>query len=385
MANIKIPLMGETIDNYDIENLIIWLRTKPRLTKDARCLEFEDKWSGVIGRKHSVFVNSGSSANLAMLYSLKLSGRMKNDIIIAPAVSWTTTVAPIIQLGMTPYLCECDKDTLGVDVEHLEKLFKQHHPSALIIVHVLGFPCKMDDIQYLCEKHDVILLEDSCESVGSKYKDTITGGFGLMSSFSTYFGHHFSTIEGGIVSTDDDDMNNILLSIRSHGWGRDWSEEYRNEQTRKHGIDDFRALYSFYYPGFNIRPTELGAVIGLGQLDKLRDMNRKRITNFYLYDTLIKEYDYKIRLGANRIVNFGYPVISDKRADIAKELGDNGVECRPLICGNIGRQPYWVERYGETRLPFADIIHNYGMYVPNNHQITEEQIAVICSIINKYL
>jgi CDP-6-deoxy-D-xylo-4-hexulose-3-dehydrase len=161
---LNIPLVRDTISKSNIDNLIDWLNTNPILTKNKLTVEFEKEWSSYLGCKYSVYVNSGSSANLAMIYSLIQSKRLKNNTVIVPAVSWTTTVTPVIQFGLQPILCECDKETLGIDIEHLEKLFIEHKPSALVLVHVLAFPCKMDEILHLCEKYDVILLEETEDS-----------------------------------------------------------------------------------------------------------------------------------------------------------------------------------------------------------------------------
>jgi len=384
LNNTKIPLVRDTINEDDISKLIDWLKTNPRLTKGNETIKVEKKWSNWLGRKYSIFLNSGSSANLAMIYVLMLSNRLKNNIVIAPSVSWTTTVSPIIQLGLKPILCECDKDTLGVDINHLEKLFKENNPSALIIVHVLAFPNKMKEIQELCNKYDVILLEDSCESVGSKYNEIKTGCFGLMSSFSTYFGHHFSSIEGGFITTNDEELYRILLSIRSHGWDRDFNENYQKDIRKKYNVSDFRALYTFYYPGFNLRSTDLQSFIASNQIDKLDDMNNKRNHNYLLYDKLIKNNYWKIKTNDNDYIsNFAYPIIHPNVNNIVHDLNNNNIECRPLVCGSIGRQPYWINEYGEVNLEFADIVHDFGMYVPNNHQMNDEEIELICKIINR--
>ena len=220
----NIKLVKDTISLENINSLIDWLRTNPQLTKGKLTKEFEKKWSDWLGVKYSVFMNSGSSANLAMFYSLILSKKLKNKKIIVPAVSWVTTVSPVIQLGLEPIMCDCDTNNLGLDIDHLKKIIKKEKPSCLILVHVLGIPNNMTEIIELCKKHDIIILEDTCESVGSKFQEKKLGSFGLMSSFSFYYGHHMSTIEGGMVSTNDDEFYEILLSIRSHGWDRDLPE-----------------------------------------------------------------------------------------------------------------------------------------------------------------
>lgn len=386
MPDYKIKLVNDTITPEDIKDLSDWLLTNPRLTKGEKTVEFENAWSKWQGRKYSVFVNSGSSANLAMIYSLMLSQRLKNKKIVVSAVSWVTTVAPVIQLGLDPIMCDADSETLGVDTYRLEEIFKEQEPAALIIVHVLGFPNKMAEITDLCEKYDVILLEDSCESVGSKYDDIKTGNFGLMASFSTYYGHHFSTIEGGLVVTDDEELYNILLSIRSHGWDRDLPESEKRKLRDTEEVTDFRALYTFYYPGFNLRSTDLQAFIGINQLKYLDDIIKIRNKNFKLYHSLVDNAYWKIEEFDNVFIsNFAYPLILSKdKFDITvKTLQENGVEIRPLVCGSIANQPFWRKLGKYSYMPFADIVHDQGLYLPNNPQITEDEIKFICNIINK--
>jgi len=858
----EIKLVRDTIDIDDINVLIEWLKTNPRLTKGKVTKDFEAKWSKWQGRKYSVYLNSGSSANLAMIYSLLQSKLLKNKNIIVPAVSWSTTVAPAIQLGMNPILCECDKDTLGIDIEYFKKLIKEYKPSVLLLVHVLAFPNKMKEIVQLCEENNIILLEDSCESIGSEYDGIKTGNFGLMSSFSLYFGHHMSvspdtpipyldnvglfnidnieniynlykdniseikvlsfdeeyctdyitpssiikhkinkkrileltlennrkveitedhsvfsydkenfkliktggnevnigdyilvpskirrprlitelnfidyckkytnkffvrnydlndidnfkfkwdtqenknkftwkkrgqlpveylnlqtsdltvaikntpkykylpakykidegfcrlvgyflaegsygksslnfsfhinekeyiedvrynikrifgldsslikdeenksgnvkiysetlkiffkeylniksgalnkqipsiiyhtndkcissfmygyfagdgtnkgknrlsvtsiskdlingisylfnmmglngsiistiptggdikgkkiknrepqysfvisniilnkngnltiskknkyslpykkltypisryskrndnlvdykcvdyiklennkelnkfidsdlmllkvknikdvvpdydyvydfsvpqlenfvggyqpiclhnsTIEGGFVCTDDFDMYRILLSIRSHGWDRDLDEGFQVEKRNEYDVTDFKSLYTFYYPGFNLRATDLQAFIGLGQIDKLEEILEKRSRNFLLYDKYIKNDYWKIKNLDNCFYsNFAYPIIHPDREEIAKYLMENGVECRPLVCGSIGKQPYWKDLYGEQSFEFADKVDEYGMYLPNHPDLAEQDIKYICDLVNE--
>jgi CDP-6-deoxy-D-xylo-4-hexulose-3-dehydrase len=259
MNNKILKLVNDTINTEDINQLIEWLKTNPKLTKGDLTVEFEKKWSEWLGVKYSVFVNSGSSANLAAIYSLIVSNKLKNNKIIVPSVSWVTTVTPAIQLGLKPILCECDKDNLGLEINHLKKIIEKHNPSCLILVHVLGIPNYIEEIKQLCDENDIFLIEDTCESVGSKYNNQKLGTFSDLSTFSFYFGHHMSTIEGGMVCTDNEELYHILLSIRSHGWDRDLPKKRQDELRSKYKIDNFRALYTFYYPGFNLRSTDLQA------------------------------------------------------------------------------------------------------------------------------
>jgi len=381
----RIPLVKDTIDKNDINELIDWLKTEPQLTKGPLVVEFEKQWSKWLGRKHSVYVNSGSSANLAAVYSLILSNKMRNKKIIVPAVSWVTTVTPAMHLGLEPIMCECDKNNLGLDITHLKQLIHIHKPSAIILVHVLGIPNHMDEIIELCKKHDILLIEDSCEAIGSKYNGKNIGTFGELSTFSFYFGHHMSTIEGGMISTDDEDLYHILLSIRSHGWDRDLPEFKQKELREKYNITDFRALYTFYYPGFNLRATDLQAFIGLSQLGKIDEIIEKRNKNFKLYQDGLKEQTWKVKEPDNSFVsNFAYPIITTNIKYLVEKLKENNIDCRPLICGSIQEHPFWYEKYSKSSLPIAENVHLYGLYVPNNHQITEEEINRIITIVNKY-
>jgi CDP-6-deoxy-D-xylo-4-hexulose-3-dehydrase len=382
MLNKPIKLVKDTITHQEIDQLCDWLKTYPQLTKGKLTEEFEQLWSDWLGVKYSVFVNSGSSANLAMLYALKVANRLKNNKIILPCVSWVTTVSPAIQFGMEPILCDTDKDGLGLDVEYFEKLCKEHNPACVMLVHVLGVPNKLNEILDICKKYDVILLEDSCESVGTLYNSKQTGTFGIMSSFSTYFGHHFSTIEGGFVCTNDFELYEILKSIRSHGWSRDLSVETKEKLQKENNIDNFRNFYTFYYPGFNLRATDVQAFLGINQLKTLNTKNQKRYNNLVLYDSLIKNNYWKLKY-EGFVSNFAYPIIHPNKNKIAQNLQNNNIECRPLICGSMSRQPFFYKQYGLKQYPFSDVVHDYGLYLPNNPDMTEEDIVYISNIVNK--
>ena len=382
----KIDLVKDTIDSDDIKKLISWLETNPRLTKGELNVKFEKEWSEWLGKKYSVFVNSGSSANLAALYSLFLSGKLRNNKIVVPAVSWVTTVTPAVQFGMEPIMCECDEDNLGLNIEHLKQIIKEHDPSSIILVHVLGFPNHMNEIVELCKEYNIRLIEDTCESIGSEYEGKKLGTFGDLSTFSFYFGHHMSTIEGGMISTDDEELYHILLSIRSHGWDRDLPKSKQIELREKYNIGDFRSLYTFYYPGFNLRATDLQAFIGLEQLKKLDLIVKNRNLNYQKYHEGIKNNEWKINPPKDSFIsNFSYPVITKNIKELVEKLTENNVECRPLICGSINEHPFWYERYGKQDLPISKKVHEYGLYLPNNHQMTVEEIDKVINIVNQYV
>jgi CDP-6-deoxy-D-xylo-4-hexulose-3-dehydrase len=380
----NISLVKDTIDLNDIEKLIEWLKTNPKLTKGDLTVNFERIWSDWLGCKYSVFLNSGSSANLAMIYSLILSGRLKNNNIVVPAVSWVTTVTPAIQLGLNPIMCDCDKENLGLVIFHLEKLIIEHKPSCLILVHVLGIPNNMKKITELCLKHNVLILEDTCESIGSTINEKKLGTLGLMSSFSFYFGHHISTIEGGMVCTNDEEIYHILLSIRSHGWDRDLPDKEKTRLRDLYKVDTFRSLYTFYYPGFNLRSTDLQAFLGIQQMNKLDNIVSVRNKNYLLYNKYIDDSLWKIKSPENSFVsNFAYPLITEKIGFVVKNLQKNNIECRPLICGSMAEQPFWINKYGYESLPNSKKVHDFGLYLPNNHQMGEKEIILISDVVNK--
>lgn len=381
-----IKLVSDTIDKEDIKKLVAWLSGDevPRLTKGELTRKFEQQWSEQLGRSYSVFVNSGSSAILLTLYSLLEGGYLKNKKVVAPGLSWATDVSSIFQIGLDPILCDCNMEDLSVDLAALEEIFKRENPSAFILVSVLGLVPDMKKIQKLCYDYQVILIEDVAESMGSQYQGKSLGTFGEASIFSLYYGHHLSTMEGGLISTDDPKLYDLLLAMRSHGWDRDLPKESQDRLRLEWKVGDFDALYTFYYPGFNLRPTDLQAFLGLNQLSKLKEFSEARRNNFILYHSLVKENQIKIgeRLG-DYVSSFAYPVVSKKREQIVKNLITAEVEVRPLIAGSIARSPFWIKKKGVLNLKNCDVINDFGFYIPNHQDLKEEQIQFICEIINE--
>jgi CDP-6-deoxy-D-xylo-4-hexulose-3-dehydrase len=380
-----IRLVQDTIDNKDIDQLIEWLKTYPRLTKGQLTIQFEEKFAKWVGSKYSVFVNSGSSANLLMIYSLIVSNKLKNNKIVVPSLAWATDLAPVMQFGLQPLLVDCNLENLSVDLKHLEEIFINEQPSALILVSVLGLSPNIDQIVKLCNKHNVILIEDNCESQGTEYKGTRLGNFGLMSSFSTFFGHTMSTIEGGLITTNDKETYDLLIQLRSHGWDRDLDKDKQLQLRQQWNVDDFSALYTFYVPGFNLRSTDLQAFIGLGQLDKVDDSIQKRNRNFNKFKEMLSgKVWFPNPLDDTFTASFCIPVIMDtveKKNKLIEALKQHNIECRPLISGSMGIQPFYKKIYGENKLPNCSTIDNRGIYVPNHPQLTEDEIELMCNLI----
>lgn len=379
-----IKLVSDTIDKDDIKALVEWLSSDetPRLTKGPLTIELERKWANKIGTKYSVFVNSGSSAILLLLSALK--DKIKNNTIIVPALSWATDVSSPIILGYETIFCDCNLEDLSCDLNQLESLFKEKHPSLLLLVSPLGLVPKMKELIDLCEKYDVILLEDVCESMGSKYNDKYLGSFGLASVFSTYFGHHISTIEGGFINTNDDKLYYSLLMMRSHGWDRDLPLDVQTNLRDLNNVDDFKSLYTFYVPGFNLRSTDFQAFIGLRAINKLDDFSNKRYENFKLYHSLIEKNEINVEINnIDFISSFAYPIVSENKEKIVKELEKNDIEIRPLIAGNMGNQPFCKHLIiNSGNLNNASLIDKKGFYVPNHQGLSYIDINKISTIIN---
>ncbi len=379
-----IKLVSDTIDKRDINRLVEWLSQDeiPRLTKGDITIEFENKWSNKIGVNYTTYVNSGSSAILLSLAALKESSKLRNNKIIVPALSWLTDVSSPIQLGMDVLLCDCNLKDLSIDIEHLKQIIIDEDPSCLILVSVLGLVPNMTEIVNICKENNIILIEDVCESMGSKFEDKYLGTFGDISLFSLYYGHHLSTIEGGLICTNDTELNDIIISMRSHGWDRDWSKDKQKEYRDKYNIDDFNSLYTFYYPGFNFRSTDLQAFIGITQVDKLDNFSINRERNFKLYNDNITINELNIKYDdKNFISNFAYPIVSKNREIIVNKLIENNIEVRPLIAGSMARKPFWKGKV--DNLPNCDIINNNGFYIPNHQNLNSNDILKICNIVNE--
>jgi CDP-6-deoxy-D-xylo-4-hexulose-3-dehydrase len=381
-----IKLVSETIDRDDINALIEWLSQDPipQLTKGPLTRELESKWAKKIGTKYSVFVNSGSSAILLLLAALKESGNLKNNKVVVPALSWATDVSSPILLDMHPIMCDCNLHDLSCDLKKLRKIFIEHNPSCFLLVSPLGLVPDMDELVKLCEEYDVLLLEDVCESMGSKYKNEYLGSFGFASMFSTYFGHHISTIEGGFINTNDEGLYHHLLMMRSHGWNRDLPKEVQEDLNHSHGVSKFKALYTFYVPGMNLRSTDLQAFLGLRAIDKLDVYSENRNKNFKLYYLLLKNNILKLELrDTDYTSNFAYPIVSYNRDRIIQELSKNNIDSRPLIAGNMANNPFWNERYQPESFPNAELIDKYGFYIPNHQDLTKTEIETVTTIINE--
>ncbi len=374
-----IRLAENTITHEELLALSEWIPNSPQLTKGPLVIEFEKKFASFTGTKHCVMVNSGSSANLLMAYSLLEGNYLKNKKVVVPAISWITTLSPFLQFGFDVLLCDSNNVNLGLDTQKLEEIFIKEKPALLILVHVLAHLNDMEEINRLCEKYDVILIEDACEALGtSDVNGKKAGNLSLAGSFSFYYGQHISTIEGGAVTTNDTKLYNLMLSIRSHGWSRDVDSNFKEEWKKEFSIDDVREFYTFYYPGFNLRSTDLNAFIGISQLDKMEEIIKVRENNYNLYNKFLEGKYWKQESKYSELSSFAYGTIVENRMEVFNHLKKNNIEVRPLICGSMGKQPFWIKKYGHTPLEVADVIHDYGLYLPNHLYLDEEKIKFVC-------
>ena len=385
MTEIKYPLAKDTINEEDIDALCKWLRTYPRLTKGGLTWEVEEKWAKYIETNYAVFNNSGSSANLLMVAAALQAGRIPNKKIVVPSVGWVTTISPAMQLGLKPIMVGADPETYGMDLDQLEAVCERDRPDAVIFVQVLGVPHHKERLLALKDKYGFILLEDACAALGASYADgSMVGTIGDMSSFSFYFGHQLSTIEGGMVNTNDPELYEALLMLRSHGWAKDLPKESYDKLMKEHGVDDFHSPFTFFVPGYNLRSTDLQAFLGLRQIKKADWVATRRHENHCLYAEKLEGYVEFQKWGDNVPVSISFGAIADStehRREIVERLVANGIETRIFSAGNLGLHPFWVDQYGEFNEKMSDKIHSRGFFVPNYPEMTAEDVDFICSIV----
>ena len=383
MANkmgIRIPLMRSTFLNelQTKKDLCDFIMNTDRFSMGENVSKFEREFSKWQGSKYSVMVNSGSSANLVLIQSLLNLGYIKPGARIGvSAVTWATNVMPIIQLGCVPVLIEVSRMNMNVMSEYIPK-----NIDVLFITHLLGFHGDIGRIIDFCKINNILLIEDTCESLGSKSENhTKLGNHGLASTFSTFVGHHMSTIEGGLISTNDEKLDCMLRMVRAHGWDRNITESQRQSLRTLWNIDDFHGPYTFYTLGYNVRPTEIQGFIGLKQLNYIDESNEKRMKTF----ETIRKYIAKVpglHCPNMDVPAFAIPVICKDvktRNFYMQKCIDAGIEIRPLVAGSMNKQPYYKD-YVSTSTPNADYLHECGFYMPNHPDLTDEEITYIYSV-----
>ncbi len=297
------------------EKLIKFIRKSKKLSFGSECERFENNFAIWQKRKHCIFVNSGSSANLAIIQALLNLKRIKRgDYVGFSALTWSTNVMPLIQLGLNPVPIDIELDTLNISSKKLLHTLKKSRLKLLFITNLLGFCGDIDQIRSICKEKNILLLEDNCESLGSVYKEEKLGNFGIASTFSFYVGHHMSTIEGGAVCTDDEELETMLRLIRAHGWDRNLSFVKQNEIRDKFKVNStFYSRYTFYDLGYNFRPTEINGFLGNIQIIYINKIIKKRRENFMeisipLYKLTDKYYPIT-STHMDFVSNFAIPIV----------------------------------------------------------------------------
>jgi len=383
----KWPLMRNNITLGDRFQLAKFVLTSDRFTNGRKVREFESKWSQWLGSKHSLYVSSGSTANLLLLSAIKeLYGLKNGDKVLVPSDTWVTNIAPVIQLGFTPIFCDINTDNFSFCEDDLEYISKTHPDIKLIFVtHLIGFPANNNLYKKLFP--DALILDDVCESHGCRSSDgSRVGSNSLGATFSFYFGHHISTVEGGMVCTNNDDLYNLLRLKRSHGLARE-SDRY----------DDYVKLYPdiskqflFVTDGYNFRNHELGAVLGLSQLKRLDSYIERRNNNYQLFINLISKYSHKFKVPVfhSGCSNFCLPLLCKEKEDVDKLkrlFDDNGIEHRPIIGGNLLKQPF-LSNYSivtnKSNLT-VDFVHYNGLYLGNNQFIGKKEIDLLDNVLGQ--
>lgn len=382
------PLMHNNITRQDLDMLIQFLTGSPVLTQSVNVKAFEEEWSRWLGVGHSVYVNSGSSANLLTMAALKYYAG--SGEIIVPALTWVSDIASVLHCGFKPVFVDIDPQTLGMNEDLiLDKITPR--TRAVFLTHVLGFNALSGRLIRSLEERGIPLIEDVCESHGATFKNRKLGTFGLMSNFSFYYAHHMSTIEGGMICTGDENLYQILRTLRSHGMVRESSSE-AFKATYLGKYPDLNPDFIFAYPGYNVRSTEINAVIGRAQLKRLDENNRKRSRNFKLFLENLDPDKYRTDFNIEGSVNYalllviknGDPVFCQR---VMNTMRKAGIEFRRGTSGggNQLRQPYLqgiVPPDEYLRCPEADYIHFYGFYIGNYPDLPEEKILELCTILN---
>ena len=384
--NIFWPLMKDCITQEDKNELVNFINTSNRYTNGPKVKEFEERWSEWLGVNYSLFVSSGSTANLLLLsvmitrYNLK-----KGDKVLVPAMTWVTNVAPIIQLGLKPVFCDVDNDTFSFDLEHMVQLHQEHPDIRLVFVtHLFGIPAPINEFKKIIP--NAFYIEDCCESHGAEIYGKKVGTLSEASTFSSYFGHHMTTVEGGFVSTDDTELYELMRAKRSHGLARECSSEvYENYKKQYPDVDE---RFLFITDGYNFRNNEFGAVLGLSQLKRLDDILDRRRVICDRFESLLLSYDnffYVPNFEGNS--SFSLPfILKDRslRKEFQEYLEEKGIETRPLCSGNLLRQPFLSEYEHFKEFPKVDYLHFHGFFIGNNHLVTDEDLEKLEELVSEY-
>ncbi len=387
-APLDMPLMRNNITRADLDAVIRFLQQDdPILTQSREVAAFENEWNQWLGTRYSVFVNSGSSANLATMQIVRhLSGEGE---VIVPPLTWVSDIAAVLQSGLTPVFADINPRTLGMDAEQIiSKITKK--TKAVFLTHILGYNALTDRLLSVLQEKKIPLIEDVCESHGATFKKKLLGSYGWISNFSFYYAHHLSTIEGGMICTDDEEVYQAARLFRSHGMVRESTDPAIKERYKKE-FPDLNPDFIFAYPAYNIRSTEINAVIGRSQLPRLNANNQKRSEHLALFLKNLDPSKFFTEFETEGSSNYAFTLILRKPNDtfrdrIETELRARRVEFRRGTSGggNQLRQPYLRKLLGNEyqNYPRVDHVHFYGYYIGNYPDLESEKILKLCEVLN---
>ena len=387
----KHSLMNNNITPDDNKSVINFLKKNPRLTNGEMVKSFEKKWSKWLGVKYSVFVNSGSAANLASISYLRTL--YNNGEVIVPTVTWVSDVTSVLYNNFKPVFVDINLENLAAN-ENLIKRAINKKTRAIFITHLLGLNGLTEGIIKLAKKNKILLIEDVCESHGATFKKKKLGSYGSISNFSFYYAHHMSTIEGGMICTNEKKIYETLRIIRGHGLLR----ESQDTKMKKKTIKKFNHLnkeFLFLYPGYNLRSTEINAVYGLSQIKRLDQNNKNRVKNFSLFLKSLDDEKYMTNFNSEGSCNYAFIIILQEkfrnfnfRKKFENILNKKNIEFRRGLAGggDQTKQPYL--NYFKNKfkivgnLKNTKIVHNYGYYIGNYPTLKKQKILEICKILN---
>jgi len=361
-----------------------------RFSMGEEVKEYEKRFAQKVGSKYAVMSNSGSSANLLAVAALIYSGKLSSgDEVIVPAISWSTTYFPLSQYNLKLKFVDIDNETLNIDVEQIVDAIG-NKTKAIFCVNLLGNPNNYDQILTICKKHSLILIEDNCESLGGSFGKKELGTFGLLGTYSTFYSHHICTMEGGVTVTDDEELYHYLLCIRAHGWTRNLPA---NSKIYEKKDNDFYESFNFIMPGYNLRPLEMEAAIGIEQLKKLNGIISQRMKNAQYFLERIEELkNIKPQKEIGKSSWFGFAMILHgknvgKRDIIVNVLKQNNIEVRPIVAGNFTRNSAikYMDYSIHNKLKNADNIHENGFFVGNHSKENKDQVDFLIDVLKKEL
>lgn len=382
------PLMNNNITTKDKESLISFLKEDRFLTQSEQVRLFEKEWSEWLGVKHSVFVNSGSSANLITMVALK--EKYGEGEVIVPPLTWSSDISSILYAGLTPVFVDIDPSTLGMNTDDvLSKISSK--TRGVFITHILGYNAVDEQLIEKLDDLGLPLIEDCCESHGATFKNKKVGAVGFASNFSFYFAHHLSTVEGGMVCTDDSEFYEMIRMLRSHGLVREIEDEHLREKYI-HANHELNPQFIFELPGFNVRSTEMNAVLGRNQLKRLDDEIVVRNANLKLFLKSLDPEKYRVNFKVEGCSNYALTLIlnekfKDRIDDVVTILKHCGVEYRRGLSGggNQLRQPYLRKRFMDLykEFPETEHVHFYGFYLGNYPGLEQSKINKLCQMLNQ--